>query len=302
MEPDPSVKKTMAIPRLSRSEPVAQPSERIPFLKLLSGHQAGLVILLEKDFLTIGRDQGCDIVLDEIGVSRFHCSLNRVGVDYVLADEESTNGTFINDRPVTHEVLHEQDCLALGPECLLRFDRQPQEEVELARRLFEGARLDGLTRIFNRATFFERLSQEVSFSQRQQQSFGLLLFDIDHFKKINDTYGHPAGDAVLRQVAERARDLLRLEDTIGRYGGEEFAILLRSSDLQACLTVAERVRARMADQAFELAGEEPLTVTISIGVACWKPESTEESLIGEADGQLYAAKAGGRNQVSPRPL
>lgn len=290
----------MAIPRLSRGEPSAQPSERIPFLKLLSGHQAGLIIVLDKDFITLGRDEACDIVLDEIGVSRFHCSLNRVGNDYVLADEESTNGTFINDQPINNEVLHEQDSLALGPECLLRFDRQPPEEVELARRLFEGARLDGLTRVFNRATFFERLAQEISFSQRQQLGFGLMLFDIDHFKKINDTYGHPAGDAVLRQVADRARDLLRLEDTLGRYGGEEFAILLRSSDLPACLTVAERLRARMADLPFELPGEEPLRVTISIGVACWQAQSTQEALIGEADGQLYAAKGAGRNLVRPQ--
>lgn len=290
----------MAIPRLSRAEPSSQPSERVPFLKLLSGHQAGLVIVLNKDFITLGRDPACDIVLDEIGVSRFHCSLNRVGIDYVLADEESTNGTFVNDKPVTHEVLHEQDSLALGPECLLRFDRQPPEEVELARRLFEGARLDGLTRVFNRVTFFERLAQEISFSQRQQQSFGLLLFDIDHFKRVNDTYGHPAGDAVLRQVAERARDLLRLEDSLGRYGGEEFAVLLRSSDLSASVAAAERIRLRIAEEKFELPGEEPLRVTISLGAACWGPDSTQDSLVGEADAQLYAAKESGRNRVMPQ--
>ncbi|MBS2034394.1 GGDEF domain-containing protein [bacterium] len=300
MEPDPSVKKTMAIPRLSRAEPSAQPSERIPFLKLLSGHQAGLVIVLEKDLITLGRDPACDVILDEIGVSRFHCSLKRVGHDYVLADEESTNGTFINDRPVTSQVLHEQDSLSLGPECLLRYDRQAPEEVELARRLFEGARLDGLTRVFNRATFFERLAQEISFSQRQQQEFGLLLFDIDHFKRVNDTYGHPAGDAVLREVADRVRGLLRLEDTLARYGGEEFAVLLRSSDLEASLIVAERIRARIADEAFALPGEEPLLVTISIGVACWGSGATREGLIASADRLLYAAKDAGRNRVCPR--
>lgn len=300
MEPDPTVKKTMAIPRLSRPEPSSQPSERVAFLKLLSGHQAGLVIVLQKDFLTLGRDPACDIVLDEIGVSRFHCSLKREGIDYIVRDEESTNGTFLNDQPVTHKILQEQDRLALGPECLLRFDRQPLEEVELARRLFEGARLDGLTRVFNRATFFERLAQEMSFSQRQQQSFGLLLFDIDHFKRVNDTYGHPAGDAVLRQVAERTRDLLRLEDSLGRYGGEEFAVLLRSSDLVSSVAAAERIRRRIAEQDFELPGEEPLQVTISLGVACWNAHSTQESLLGEADSQLYAAKKAGRNRVMPQ--
>jgi len=187
----------------------------------------------------------------------------------------------------------------LGPECSLRFDRQPIEEVELARRLFEGARLDGLTRVFNRATFFERLAQEISFSQRQLAPFGLLLFDIDHFKSVNDSYGHPGGDTILRQVAERARALLRLEDTLGRYGGEEFAILLRNSDLLASLKAAERLRLEIAERPFELDGEEPLQVTISIGVACWRPELTQDGLIAEADQHLYAAKDAGRNLVRP---
>ncbi|MBX3171921.1 MAG: diguanylate cyclase [Candidatus Eremiobacteraeota bacterium] len=287
----------MAIPRLNRAEPAV---DRVPFLKILEGHQAGLILVLEGEELTLGRDPACDIVIDEIGVSRFHCSVRRSGNGWEVADLNSTNGTYVNDKRIARSDLIEEDTLILGPECSLRFDRQPAEEVELARRLFEGARLDGLTRVFNRVTFFERLAQEISYSQRQHSTFGLLLFDIDHFKKINDSYGHPGGDAVLRQVAARARAMLRLEDTLGRYGGEEFAILLRNSGLSACLRVAERLRAEIADRPFEMEGQEPVTVTASIGVATWRAEVTQDGLVAQADEQLYAAKQAGRNRVMPR--
>lgn len=286
----------MAIPRLSRAE---MSTDRVPFLKILEGHQAGLILVLEGEEMTLGRDPACDVVLDEIGVSRFHCSVRRSGHGWEVADLDSTNGTFVNDKQIARSALFEEDTLMLGPECSLRFDRQPAEEVELARRLFEGARLDGLTRIFNRVTFFERLAQEISYSQRQQSTFGLLLFDIDHFKKINDNYGHPGGDAVLRQVAARAREMLRLEDTLGRYGGEEFAILLRNSGLPSCLRVAERLRVEIGDRPFELDGQPSVTVTTSIGVATWHSDVTQDGLVAQADEQLYAAKQAGRNRVMP---
>lgn len=296
MDSDPSIKKTMAIRRVSRAE---VSSDRIAFLKVLEGHQAGLILVLQGEELTLGRDPACDIVLDEIGVSRFHCSLRRGRQTWEVSDLNSTNGTFVNDKQVSRVDLYEEDVLTLGPECTLRFDRQPAEEVELAQRLFEGARLDGLTRVFNRVTFFERLAQEISYSQRQQSTFGLVLFDVDHFKRINDSYGHPGGDEVLRQIASRARSMLRLEDTLGRYGGEEFAILLRNSELPACLRVAERLRAEVADRPFELEGHGPVTVTISLGVAVWCPELTQDGLVARADEHLYAAKQAGRNQVMP---
>lgn len=298
MDSDPSIKKTMAIPRLSRAELAV---DRVPFLKILEGHQAGLILVLDGDELTLGRDPACDIVLDEIGVSRFHCAVRRSGNGWEVADLNSTNGTFVNDKQISRSDLYEEDTLMLGPECSLRFDRQPAEEVELARRLFEGARLDGLTRVFNRVTFFERLAQEISYSQRQHSTFGLLLFDIDHFKRINDTYGHPGGDAVLCQVAARARAMLRLEDTLGRYGGEEFAILLRNSGMPACLHVAERLRVEIGDRPFELEGQDPVTVTASIGVATWYDGLSQDGLVAQADEHLYAAKQAGRNRVMPLP-
>ena len=296
MDQDPSIKKTMAIPRLSRAELSA---DRVAFLKVMEGHQAGLIIVLEGEEMTLGRDPMCDIVLDEIGISRVHCTVRRGAHTWEVADLNSTNGTFVNDKQITRVDMYEEDTLMLGPECTLRFDRQPAEEVELARKLFEGARLDGLTRVFNRVTFFERVAQEVSYSQRQQSTFGLLLFDIDHFKKINDTYGHPGGDAVLCQVAARARAMLRLEDTLGRYGGEEFAILLRNSSLPGSLRVAERLRAEIADRPFEIEGHPPVAVTTSIGVAIWATDVSQDTLVAQADEQLYAAKQAGRNLVRP---
>lgn len=284
----------MAIPRLSRGQ---GPPELVPFVQLLNGHQAGLLILLDQSVTRLGRDEQCEVVLDEIGVSRVHASLTQANGEFEIQDEDSTNGTFVNDDPVSRRALRDGDRIDLGPSCTLKFGNQPRSEVELAQRLFEGARLDSLTRVFNRATIFERLEQEMSFSERQNLPFSLLLFDIDHFKKINDNYGHPAGDEVLRQVASRARRLLRLEDTLGRYGGEEFVILLRASELSSALRAGERLRADIANQPFALDDDQQIPVTLSVGVACWRAGCSQEQLLSLADQALYQAKGAGRNQV-----
>ena len=298
MERQPPIRKTMAIPRLSR-EP--SPPELVPFVQLLSGHQAGLLLVIRDATTRIGRDEQCGVALDEIGVSRIHASILRTESGFEILDEDSTNGTFVNDQQVFRLSLKDGDRINLGPSCTLKFGLQPQAEVELAQRLFEGARLDSLTGLFNRATVFERLKQEMSYSERQGLPFCLLLFDIDHFKKVNDSYGHPAGDKVLCDVASRARRLLRLEDTLGRYGGEEFIILMRGSELPDALRAAERLRLEIADKPFEIDDQLAIEVTLSIGVSSWKPGCSQEQLIEKADQALYQAKGGGRNQVRQAP-
>lgn len=165
---------------------------------------------------------------------------------------------------------------------------------------------DGLTRCFNHHYFKMRLEQEVARSHRYGSPMSLAMFDVDHFKRVNDTYGHPAGDAVLAQLAGLALASVRSSDVVARYGGEEFAILLIEAGVREASIVANRFRERVAANAVLLqgAGAESsveLRVTVSAGVAeLWAGESMP-SLLQRADGALYQAKAGGRNQIRLAP-
>ena len=171
--------------------------------------------------------------------------------------------------------------------------RQQTEEM----RLFSNT--DGLTGIANRRRFGEYIEGELRRAHRTERSLSLILFDIDHFKRFNDTYGHPAGDHCLKSIAETAGACLRRPaDLIARYGGEEFAVILPETGSAGALALAEEIR--QAAERMELRGDDnspSRNVTLSLGIACWEPgdETTLSRLIAKADLALYRAKAGGRN-------
>ncbi|WP_407276663.1 diguanylate cyclase [Halothiobacillus sp. DCM-1] len=161
------------------------------------------------------------------------------------------------------------------------------------------AALDPLTGIYNRRFGFKRLEEELSRAERNQSPLAAMIFDLDHFKRVNDTFGHLAGDRVLIRAAQLARDLLREGDVILRYGGEEFVIVLPGAGLQDARNVAERVRFAISQAEFPIGGDQSLKVTASIGVCATngKQPISAEALINAADQRLYAAKASGRNRV-----
>lgn len=159
------------------------------------------------------------------------------------------------------------------------------------------ATLDGLTGVWNRRSFLEQSARALAHDRRQRQPSALLMIDIDHFKQVNDTYGHEAGDAVLRELCERIRSLLRAEDVPGRVGGEEFAVLLPGTPEEGAVLVAERIRETVAASNFLCAGEE-IPVRVSIGVAERVPgEADVAPLLQRADAAMYAAKRAGRDCV-----
>jgi two-component system cell cycle response regulator len=175
------------------------------------------------------------------------------------------------------------------------------DELVRAREILrEQARKDSLTQLCTRATVLELLKHELDRSQRnsmdQDAPVSVVLADLDHFKHINDTYGHLAGDAVLRETAHRMRDAIRPYDSIGRYGGEEFLLVLSNCDTIRAAAIAERLLQAVRKDTIVLA-EATVSVTLSAGVATSGVIQDPETLVGAADAALYRAKRGGRNRV-----
>jgi diguanylate cyclase (GGDEF)-like protein len=163
---------------------------------------------------------------------------------------------------------------------------------------------DALTGVYNRRYMDRRLAEEIARARRQSYAISCMYIDVDHFKQVNDTHGHQAGDDVLREVASRIKAELRMSDALGRFGGDEFVVLLIDADLESAGIVAQRIRASVADQAFLLAEGQGLAVTVSIGVAALPDvgrelpiEEVAQQLVAQADAALYEAKQQGRNRV-----
>ncbi len=189
---------------------------------------------------------------------------------------------------------------------------KPFEQAELRARVRAGLRtkrlqdilerqsfLDGLTGLWNRPYLDQRLESELNVAHRYGRPLGLMMTDIDHFKRVNDTHGHLFGDIVLQGVAEELRGYARRSDIVARYGGEEFAVLLTDTPLSAGTFVAERLRASVENRRFEVY-DQLVTVTASFGIACTENivgEVTPEALIDAADRALFASKDAGRNCV-----
>lgn len=287
---------TSIVPRRTKE----RDPKRTPFLSILTGPHAGQIFELDRQRTKLGRHSDCHIVIDDEGVSRVHILLLWLPDGTVeLHDEHSTNGTFIDEERVTQRLLQDGDRIELGKDLRLRFGFADSDEIELARRLYEGANFDPLTQVLNRGSFLRRMEEELSLSHRQGGECSLILFDIDHFKKINDTYGHPAGDAVLAGLAMRVRASLRLEDVFGRIGGEEFGLLLRRMEMPGTLVVAEKLLDATRAVPFTAPtpqGEQHLSVTVSLGVAAWEKGMAANALVAKADEALYKAKSEGRNR------
>jgi diguanylate cyclase (GGDEF)-like protein len=161
---------------------------------------------------------------------------------------------------------------------------------------------DALTRIYNRRYLQDSMRSEFSRANRHSSPLSYLIFDLDHFKKVNDTYGHPAGDEVLREVARRVKPLLRTEDVFGRYGGEEFSIIMPDTDLKGAFSVAERIRKCIESEPVQF-GDIVIPVTTSLGVSTLENGiKSSEQLITIADESLYDSKHKGRNCVSAKQL
>ena len=290
----------------STAEAIAN-AERRPVLVGLRGELLATPIPLERERVTLGRALEADVRLNDAKASRLHASITSETepdsgqTQFKITDLHSTNGTLVNGRPVSEVLLTHGDKILIGDhlfrfELLDEIDRAFQQQIQ---RLLGH---DELTGLLTSKSFFTELRREAARAEETAQPFCVLMMDLDHFKAVNDNYGHLVGNRTLQDVGVIIKAALRSGDVAARFGGEEFAAFLLDADYLQGLVAAERVRRGIEQSVFSAAvdGADPkaarFRLTVSIGVACFPDDARDAiRLVELADSALYRAKRNGRN-------
>lgn len=261
------------------------------------GPDMGRKYKLDAGVVNLGRDSSNQIVVNSDSVSRRHARLTIESGQRMITDLQSTNGTYINNMPILSHFLKNGDQLKIG-ETIFKYLVGSDVESAYHEEIYTMTIKDGLTEIYNKRYFEEALERELSRAQRHQRELSMLIFDIDFFKKVNDTFGHLAGDYVLRDLASVISKRSRHEEVFARYGGEEFVVLLPESNSAEAVTLGEQLRRIVEEHKFVFEGEEiPVTVSIGVMTTGGRDKLTSADFIKAADEQLYIAKSEGRNCV-----
>jgi len=265
-------------------------------LIVISGGDIGHQHIIKINQTMIGRSINADIQVNDDSVSRDHAFIIKDKKGYRVVDNESKNGCFVNDIRVDDHYLQDGELLRIG-NTIFKFLSRNNIEQAYHEELFRLAKIDGLTNIFNYKYFFDSLENELERAQRYNRELSLLMMDIDHFKKVNDTFGHRAGDHILKHLARIFVSRSRRVDYVCRYGGEEFAIILPEVDAMGAHKFASMLRKEISSHIFAFEQDE-IPITISIGVAdIMEGIQSTDDLVEMADRRLYRAKEGGRNRV-----
>lgn len=271
-----------------------------------SGSQLGKRFPLDGENMSIGRSPQTDICLDEPSVSRRHAALTISHDTLTVEDLGSSNGTFVNDKKIeSPTTVQDQDMIRLGTIVFKYFAHENIDSI-IHDKIYRMATIDGGTEIFNKKYLMDELKSEFRHSKLGNITLSVIYYDLDHFKRVNDTYGHACGDHILKEGAAVVKSLIRKNDVLCRFGGEEFIIILPETELKKAAELAERIRAGMENHVFNLTYEDGGSKkqvghkqTISIGVAEIDYEMVSESeLLELADRRLYASKQNGRNRVT----
>lgn len=286
---------------IETADALAVEVKQTPALLAISGPEIGRTYSIDKDEFMIGRVDNCDLKIEDELVSRHHCKILMTPDGAQIVDLASTNGTLINGRRVDKTFLQEGDQIQVGSATIFKFHLQEEVEKKFLNDLFNAATKDFLTNLFNKRYFLERFADEFFHYQRHGGKLSVLVIDIDFFKKVNDTYGHLAGDMALQKVAHYLLTNTRKDDMVARFGGEEFVIFMRDCDSEQARVLAEHLRTGVA--AIKIQNQQvQFQVTVSIGIATLSDQTKTkfvkfENLLQEADTQLYKAKSSGRNKV-----
>jgi diguanylate cyclase (GGDEF)-like protein len=267
-------------------------------LVVLYGPDLGKKYVLQGEAsYAIGRDEKNFILVDLDNVSRRHAEIFLRDGNFFVTDLGSTNGTYLNDEEI-HEIepLRSGDLVKIGG-AIFKFLSGDNIEALYHEEIYQLAICDGLTQVSNKRYLLEFLEREMGRCHRYNRALSLIMFDIDHFKAINDQNGHLAGDHVLRELAQTIQSRVRKEECFARYGGEEFVYVVPESGAENTRTLAEKLRKVVEAHPFAFEGK-PIQVTISLGVADLTADMTDlGQFIKVADQNLYKAKRAGRNRV-----
>jgi two-component system cell cycle response regulator len=283
--------------------------ERRPALVSLRGELMAVPIPLERDEVIIGRALEADVRLNDFRASRLHARItSEQGVEegepsYKIVDLGSTNGTMVNGELISEAVLNDGDKIVIGDH-LFRFDMLDEIDREFQQQIHRLLAHDELTGLLTSKSFFSELRRESARAAEESRPFCVLMMDLDHFKGVNDTYGHLVGSKTLEETGRVIKEALRAGDVAARFGGEEFAAFLLDATYSQGLVAAERVRLALEKHEFPASrlaapnSKATHRITISIGVAAFPEDATDPiQLVELADSALYRAKRSGRNRV-----
>jgi len=272
--------------------------EMRPHLVVLYPQTMFKQIPLSKGSVVLGRGTDANIRLDDELVSRKHCQLDFDGRFVTVTDLGSTNGTFVDGTPITTSSRLESDNRLMIGKMILKVDFKDPTEEAFDRELYEAATMDQLVKVSNRQTFMDRSLGELALARRNNYYVHTIMVDIDHFKHVNDTWGHQCGDAVLKEVAKILKEEKRESDLLARYGGEEFVLLLPGIGEVDAKKSAERLRMAIEKHRFSWK-DTIIPITISLGLCSRQGENIGkvEEMIAISDKNLYIAKENGRNLV-----
>jgi len=286
-----------------------QVHERRPALVFLRGELFAVPIPLDRDEVILGRALEADVRVNDPRASRLHARITTERdastgmVRYRITDLASTNGTLLNGKMISEDFLEDGDKLVIG-EHLLRFDMLDEIDREYQRQIHRLLVHDELTGLLTSKSFFSELRREAALADAESRPFCVLMMDVDHFKEVNDTYGHLAGNETLEELGGVITSALRAGDVAARFGGEEFAAFLLDADYAQASVAAERVRAAVEQYGFPATRrgstevERKHHMTISIGIAAFPLDARDPvQLVELADSALYRAKRSGRNRV-----
>ncbi len=285
------------ITKISQTPPKERTGDACLVLIYPPGPEMGKRWTLSEREIILGRGSDCDVQIDRDSVSRRHARVFESGGEWHVEDLGSTNGSYINDRPIRRAPLGDNDFLKIGS-AIFKFLSGTGVETSYYEEIYKMTIIDGLTGAHNKRYFMEFLEREIARCARHTRPLSLLMFDIDHFKAINDTHGHLTGDHVLKEMAARLLERVRKDELLARYGGEEFAAVLPETDHDGAMKFGEQIRSIVASKPFEYEGD-VLNITISVGVATTSGSEPLEpfEFIKIADENLYRAKNEGRNRV-----
>lgn len=274
------------------------PTSQVATFTMLSGDRSGTMFVLDEGSLDFGRGETADVRVDDPLVSRRHARVERTGGVAYLEDLASTNGTYVNGRPIRRHLLADGDRIGLGSNAIFAYRLQDQIEQEATRKMLDDAIRDPMTRAFNRRYFESALVAALDASNRDGLLVALVMIDVDHFKTINDRYGHVVGDEALRRIVDTISHAVRGDDLVARYGGEELCVLARGAGRTEAAMLAERIRRAVESEDIVAEGSR-IGTTVSLGIATAPRDHgpiDPTAFVREADSALYRAKAAGRNR------